>query len=44
MDTISVRTRADGTVSYTTQIRNRHKGAIIYQERKTFDQKKYAER
>ncbi len=44
MATISARTRADGTVSYTAQIRIRRKGAIIYQESKTFDQKKPAER
>ncbi|MEH6444533.1 MAG: hypothetical protein V7784_11600 [Oceanospirillaceae bacterium] len=44
MATISARTRADGTVSYTAQIRIRKKGVIIYQESKTFDQRKPADK
>lgn len=44
MATISQRKRADGSVSYTAQIRIRRNGAIVYQESKTFDQKKPAER
>lgn len=44
MATISKRPRADGSVAYTAQIRIRRSGVIIYQESKTFDQHKPAER
>ena len=44
MATVSARKRKDGSVAYTAQIRIRRNGAIIYQESKTFDQRKAAER
>lgn len=44
MATITSRPRADGSASYTAQIRIRRKGSIIYQESKTFDQRRAAER
>jgi hypothetical protein len=40
MATITARTRSDGSISYTAKTRIRKGGIIIYQESKTFDQKK----
>lgn len=44
MATISPRPRADGSVSYTAQIRIRRKGKIVYQESNTSDSKRVLER
>jgi hypothetical protein len=44
MATITSRIRKDGSISYLVQIRIRKKGIIIYQENKTFDQKKPAQK
>ncbi|KPN91725.1 tyrosine-type recombinase/integrase [Pseudomonas nunensis] len=42
MATIRARKKADGSVSYTVQIRLKNKGAIVYQECQTFARKQAA--
>lgn len=42
MATIRARKKADGSVSYTVQIRLKNKGAIVYQECQTFARKQTA--
>ncbi|WP_201349727.1 hypothetical protein [Neptunomonas japonica] len=44
MTAITPRKRRGGFVAHTVQIRIRRAGKIIYQESKTFDQRKLAER
>jgi len=41
--TIRARKKADGTVSYTVQIRLKKKGALVYQESQTFARKQAAQ-
>jgi len=36
MATIRAREKADGTVSYTVQLRLKKKGVLVYQESQTF--------
>jgi hypothetical protein len=43
MATIRARKKADGTVSYTVQIRLKKKGVIVYQEAQTFARKQAAQ-
>jgi hypothetical protein len=43
MATIRARKEADGTVSYTVQIRLKNKGVIVYQECQTFARKQAAQ-
>ncbi|UVL22770.1 site-specific integrase [Pseudomonas donghuensis] len=43
MATIRARKKADGTVSYTVQIRLKNKGVIVYQECQTFARKQAAQ-
>ncbi len=43
MATIRARKRADGTVSYTAQIRINRDGAQVYQETQTFARKQAAQ-
>ncbi len=42
MATIRARKKADGTLSYTVQIRLKKKGFIVYQEAQTFARKQAA--
>lgn len=43
MATIRARKKADGSVSYTVQIRLKNKGALVYQECRTFARKQAAQ-
>lgn len=43
MATIRARKKADGSVSYTVQIRLKNKGALVYQECQTFARKQAAQ-
>jgi hypothetical protein len=43
MATIRARKKADGTVSYTVQIRLKKKGVLVYQESQTFARKQAAQ-
>ena len=43
MATIRARKKADGTVSYTVQIRLKKKGVLVYQEDRTFARKQAAQ-
>lgn len=42
MATIKARKKADGTISYTVQIRLKKKGALVYQEAQIFARKQAA--
>ena len=43
MATIRARKKADGSVSYTVQIRLKNKGSLVYQECQTFARKQAAQ-